>query len=148
VRSALLVAVAAVLVAACSAPQPAAPPSAAAGPRHLSGSGTGVGEVGSTMRVLLPDLAPGAYAEIETRAVRSPAEPGATRRQVDSLCAIFADEGFEVGALAGWTISGDTARMKGPHLTASVTTTALDDTRVRYDVEATLRTEGPAPPPR
>jgi len=151
VRRTWMVVVAAALVAACSnaPPQPPpAPPNVAAGPRQLSGSGTGVGRVGSKVRVALTELAPNAYADIETRAVRTAAEAGGSERQIDSLCEIWADEGALVGALAGWTISGDTARSKSENLVASVKTTALDDQRVRYDVEATLRTEGQAPPPR
>jgi hypothetical protein len=125
-------------VAACStAPAPAAP-SAPATVTRTSGPATVVGGVGSKVRVALPGLAPGAYAEIETRAVFDAAPGGDARRQIDSLCEIWVEEGALVGALGGRTISGDTARMTSANLVASVKATALDKSRVSYEVNAAL----------
>ena len=135
-RSIVVVAVA--FVTACSAAPAPEAPSAPAAMTRTSGPATVVGGVGSKVRVALPGLAPGAYAEIETRAVSRPAQGGDARRQIDSLCEIWADEGALVGSLAGRTISGDTARMTSPNLVASVKTTALDDSRVSYEVNAAL----------
>ncbi len=133
-----IVVVAAVFVAACStAPAPEAP-SAPATVTRTSGPATVVGGVGSKVRVPLPDLAPGAYAEIETRAVFDPAPGGDARRQIDSRCDIWVEEGALVGALSGRTISGETAQLTSPNLVASVKTTALDNSRVSYEVSAAL----------
>jgi hypothetical protein len=132
---------AAAIVAACSAPAPPAPPAPPVTLTRTAGPATAVGELGSKVRVPLPGLAPRAYAEIDTRAVRSAADAGGAARQIDSLCEIWAGEGALVGAISGWTVSGDTARLRSQNLAASVTTTALDDRRVSYEVTAELSFE-------
>jgi hypothetical protein len=139
-RSIVVIAVAfvAALVAACATAPAPETPSAPATATRTAGPPTVVGGVGSKVRVALPGLAPGAYAEIETRAVSDPAQGGDARRQIDSLCEIWAGEGALVGALNGRTISGDTARMTSANLVASVKATALDDSRVSYEVDAAL----------
>ena len=125
--------VAAALVAACSKP-PSVPTQ-----KQESTPATVVGNVGTKARVALPQLGPTCFAEIETRAVREPFESGGTERSIDSLCGFWADEGVRVGALAGWTTSGERSRGETPNLRMSATATALDGKRVLYEVEASWK---------
>jgi hypothetical protein len=137
VVAAAIAVVAAVLGATCSV-GPAATGRVAV-VREPSGPATVVGRVGSKVRVPLPDLAPSAFAEIETRAIRRPAQPDGAGREIDSMCTIWLEEGAKLGALGGWTISGNTGTLESGDVRASVKSTALDDTRVRYEVDTSLR---------
>jgi hypothetical protein len=125
--------VAAALVAACSK-APSVPTT-----RQAAAPATVVGDVGTKARVALPRLGPTCFAEIQTRAVLDPAEAGGTERHIDSLCDFWADEGVRVGALGGWTISGEWARGETANLRMAATATALDGKRVRYEIEASWK---------
>jgi len=98
-----------------------------------------VGTVGGSVRVALPQLGPKCYAEITTRAIRTAAEAGGNKPQVDFVCHACVDEGTHVGSVSGWVISGDLASVDAPNLKMSVRPTVFDEKRVRYEVDASWK---------
>lgn len=127
------------LVVACSKQPKRVSPSVPVTPKQAAAPATVVGYVGTKARVALPQLGPTCFAEIETRAIEEAAETGGTERHIDSHCDFWADEGVRVGALAGWTISGESSKGVTANLRMSATATALDGKRVRYEIDASWK---------